>query len=156
MFSVRLSRGFLIAGGGLAAILLLQGCSNSTLARFAPPGLVKYEDIASKKPPNPAIEQTVRDYREDTKSRFPVLSETPTAEPAPQIPTGAVRDATKADLIEGRDELAKALEQDQAAIDADRAAIGDLTEKSDSFASQLDQDSAAAQAERKENLPQQP
>lgn len=156
MFSVRQSNGFRLAASGIAVILLVQGCSNSFLARFAPPGVVKYEDIAGDKPPNPAIEQTVQEYREDTKARFPVLSRTPTSKPLPEKPDSAVRDATMNELIESREKLAQELQNDQAAIDADRTEVDALPGKGEDLAEKLDEDTSAAQAERKDSLSQQP
>ena len=161
MFSVRHSNAFRMAASGAALILLTAGCSSSSfLARFAPPGVVKYEDIASEKPPNPAIEATVRDYREDTRARFPVLSRTPTAGPPPQIPDGARRDALKAELIDGREKLADEVSGDQAAIDAEQAQGEAITSRGERFNDQLERDSAAAKAERRDeltnDLPQEP
>lgn len=156
MFSVRQSNGFRLAASGIAVILLIQGCSNSFLARFAPPGVVKYEDIAGDKPTNPAIEETVQEYREDTQARFPVLSRTPTADPLPEKPGSAVRDAAMNELIESREKLAQELQSDQTAIAADRAEVDALSGKGDALAEKLDEDTSAAQAERKDGLSQQP
>lgn len=157
MFSVRHSNAFRMAASGAALIFLTAGCSGSSfLARFAPPGLVKYEDIAGEKPPNPAIEETVRNYREDTRARFPVLSRTPTAGPAPEIPDGARRDALKAELIEGREKLAEEVSGDQAAVAAEEAQGAAITNRGERFNDQLERDSAAAKEERRNDLTQDP
>ena len=160
MFSVRHSNGFRLAASAAALLFLTPGCSsNSFLARFAPPGVVKYEDIAGDKPPNPAIEETVREYRADTQSRFPVLSQTPTSNPAPQIPESEIRDAQKAALIEGRERLAEEIAGDEAAVEAEEARTA-ITSRGERFNDQLERDDAAAKAERREDLggdaPQQP
>ena len=142
-----------MAASGLALLFLTAGCSgNSFLARFAPPGVVKYEDIAGEKPPNPAIEETVRDYREDPRSRFPVLSRTPTAGPAPERPDGARRDALKAELIESRDRLAAEVSGDEAAVEADQARADAIVDRGARFNDQLERDDAAARAERRDDL----
>lgn len=134
-------------------LFMTQGCaSDSVFARFAPPGVVKYEDIASEKPPNPAIQETVREYRDTTRRRFPVLSRTPTAEPPPQMPDAAVREALRAGLVEGREALAARLADDQAAIAAERGETGEITEEGEAFNAQLKRDAAAAQAERRDAL----
>lgn len=156
MFSVRQSSGFRLAASGIAAILLIQGCSNSFLARFAPPGIVKYEDIAGDKPPNPVIEETIREYRADTKAKFPILSQTPTAGPAPAKPNSNVRDATMTELVESREKLAQELQNDEAAIEADRKEVDALPGKGEALAEKLDEDTIAAQSERKNDLSQKP
>lgn len=153
MFSVRHSNGFRLAASAVALLFLTPACSsNSVLARFAPPGVVKYEDIAGDKPPNPAIEETVREYRADTRSRFPVLSQTPTAGPAPQIPESELRDAQKAELIEGREKLAEEIAGDEAAVEAEEARAAAITSRGERFNDQLERDDAAAKAERREDL----
>ncbi len=142
-----------MAATGAAMIFLTPGCSSdSFLARFAPPGVVKYEDIASEKPPNPAIAETLSEYRETTRKRFPVLSRTPTAGAAPERPDVAARDALKTDLTENRDRLAEEIAGDEAAVAAERNGAGAIAEQGGAVNAQVARDAAAARAERREGL----
>lgn len=156
MLSVRQWNGFWLASAALSAVLLIQGCANSSLARFAPPGFVKYEDIAGEKPPNPVIQESVRNYQQETRGEFPVLSETPSAGQPPERPPDAQRDAALQGLVEQRDVFAAELEADRAAADADLLEREKLSAESDSFAERLEGDLAAARAERQEGVPNTP
>lgn len=60
---------------------LSAGCT--TLKRLAPPGIVKYEDLAGGKPKNPVIANRVKAVRTARDARFPDLSEQPSAAPTP-------------------------------------------------------------------------
>ena len=156
MLSVRQRNGFWLTAAFLSAVLLAQGCANSSLARFAPPGIVKYEDIAGEKPPNPAIQESVRNYRQETRGEFPVLSETPSAGRPPAKPPDEQRDSRLQGLIEKRDVFAAELEADRAAAEADLVERKKLSAESDAFGERLENDLAAARAERRESAPNNP
>ena len=81
------------------AVMSLSGCE--TAKRLAPPGFVKYEDIAQDKPINPEIAQRIAERKSGDEARFPVLSRTPQVRPArsPAIEREISRDT----LIEARD-----------------------------------------------------
>ncbi len=63
----------------LAAFGALAGCSQNQLTRFAPPGIIKYEDIASEKPQNPVVAERIKEHKDRDDAKFPVLSQTPVA-----------------------------------------------------------------------------
>ncbi len=90
------------------------GCT--TLERLAPPGFVKYEDLAGDKPKNAVIQQRVKAVKTARDARYPVLSEQPTTAPV-SMPV-AERDA----LVKVLDEAGTALNTDVAADRAGAAA----------------------------------
>ena len=69
----------------LAALAVLTvgagGCT--TLKRLAPPGFVKYEDLAGDKPKNPVIQERVKAVKAARDAQFPNLSEQPAVAPTP-------------------------------------------------------------------------
>ena len=68
----------LLAGAGVFAV---TGCESGDLARFAPPGIVKYEDLAGDQPVNPDVAQRIEERRaEKGAGKFPRLAETPDEE----------------------------------------------------------------------------
>lgn len=136
-----------------AATLVLSGCSNFDLARLAPPGIIKYEDIAGEKPPNPAIKEAVAARKETADPRFPVLSQTPAAGPPPARPDMARVNAEAAELTETRASLDAGLAEDRAAAKADRAERDALDSRRDSLAEEIDKDAQAASRERAEPMP---
>lgn len=124
----------------MIAALAVAGCASGGLKRFAPPGIVKYEDLAKDQPPNPAIVQRIDEQKDEPGGGFPNLSEQPT-----KLPEGIAkreRDAMIADLLVQRDALNIAVEEDrvladgerQQALEADRDALGDAVAKDDAAA----------------------
>ena len=135
----------LLAGAAVA----LSACSASDLKRFAPPGIVKYEEIAAEAPPNPTIQSEIDRRRDEGDAAFPVLSEMPSEADRPERRASADIDAQTKELktaggeltdsaasdrasIEefnlerealerDRDELMEAVENDQADLDAEKA-----------------------------------
>ncbi|MEL7486760.1 MAG: hypothetical protein AAGJ87_06045 [Pseudomonadota bacterium] len=97
--------------------IVVTGCS--TLQRLAPPGFVKYEDLAKDTPPNPAIEAAVEERTVSRKTRFPRLSEEPNR--APTALSAASRANETVDLLEKRDALQRELDAIRAVADADQA-----------------------------------
>ena len=124
----------LVAVSALLSPFLAQACSTSDLARFAPPGVVKYEDIASKKEPNPAIQERIRERKEGDDVRFPVLSQTPGASDRPQRPIAEDIEAASATLTTARDDLAETVANDRALADADRVELDNVTQGRDDLA----------------------
>lgn len=145
---LRLGKYALFAAIGIAA---LQGCADSQLARFAPPGIVKYEDIASKKPQSPEIVARIEERRSQPDTgKFPVFSETPGKEQRP-----AKRDpATVATQIEELNQKAEAIKaevEQERAIAAEETA-SNLSGEADSLRERVERDNKAAARERREQL----
>jgi hypothetical protein len=64
-----------------AAAAALCSCADLKLERFAPPGVVKFEDLAGDKPTNPAIATRIAERRAASEPLWPDLSSMPTAAP---------------------------------------------------------------------------
>jgi hypothetical protein len=137
-----------------AVVLLTVGCSDLQLARFAPPGIVKYEDIASEKPPNPAIQQMIEERREDREKEFPILAETPSKKDRPQKRSAAENDAVIASLEEARNTLNESIEASRARAKTELAESVPLPERRDALTNQIEQDEAFAKKERKGRKPE--
>lgn len=93
------------------------GCT--TLKRLAPPGFVKYEDLAGDKPKNAVIEERVKAVRTARDARFPNLSEQPAVAPTPM--PAAERKLFLVDLSAAGADLAVKIEADRVAAAADLA-----------------------------------
>lgn len=140
--------------------LLLPGCAG--LKRFAPPGIVRYENLSGDKPQNPQIRARVDARKAEREAVYPNLSEAPRAAPAAMAPEE--QDGLKAALIAARDALAAGMEADRAGAEADRAdgvtlpgARGStlpLEAARDALAEKVETDDARARAER--GLPPRP
>ena len=130
---------------------MVSGCANSELARFAPPGIIKYEDLAGDKPMNPTVAARVEERKaEPDAGDFPILSETPGADQRPVKRTSADIDGEKAGLTAARDELSDEISDDRLAASDDVPA--DLALERDKLKEQVDADNAAAARERREKL----
>lgn len=70
------------AGLALGAFAVAAG-GCTTLERLAPPGFVKYEDLAGDKPKNAVIQERVKAVKDARDARYPNLSEQPSAAPTP-------------------------------------------------------------------------
>jgi len=135
------------------AITSVSGCSSLELSRFAPPGIVKYEEIAGDKPPNPAIEERIRERKKTVDSEFPVLSRTPGKKDRPRPRDETERQADLAELDEARDALESDIAADRAAMEDDRKEQESLFVQRDDLSTDLERDAKAAQKERKSPTP---
>lgn len=125
------------------AALAATGCAGG-LKRFAPPGLVKYEELANDEPINPAIAERVKEHKKQPGGGFPNLSEQPT-----ELPEGIAkpeRDAMLGELLVQRDLLNAAAAEDRAEAAAERD--GSLGEARDALGEAIESDDAAARRER--------
>lgn len=125
------------------AALAAAGCSGG-LKRFAPPGIVKYEELAEDTPPNPAIVERIEAQKDQPGGGFPRLAEQPT-----KLPEGIARperDAMIGELLAKREALDVAIEMDRAAADAER--IEGLEADRDALSEAVAKDDAAARRER--------
>ena len=122
------------------AAIAAAGCSSGSLKRFAPPGVVKYEDRAKGQAPSPVIVERIEAQKDLPGGGFPNLSEQPT-----KLPEGIAkpeRDAMTADLLAQRDALNAAMTEDRAlaeaerlhALEGDRAALSEAVAKDDAAA----------------------
>ncbi|MEM8936890.1 MAG: hypothetical protein AAGC77_10830 [Pseudomonadota bacterium] len=133
-------------------LLCAAGCANLDLARFAPPGLVKYEEIAGDQPPNPEIEKLVAARKEEPNVKFPILSQTPGAADQPKIPSQQVVDAQSQELNAARDAVQLAADNDRKSVEADKSGIDALRDERDALKRRVDQDAIDAADERAEIL----
>jgi hypothetical protein len=102
-----------------AAAMCLAGCADA-VKRFAPPGIVKYEDLAKGEPVDPAIVARIKDRRAAGDATFPNLSEQPRETPEGMAKPDRV--AMEALLTERRDTANGAIAGDRVAAPADRQA----------------------------------
>ena len=129
----------------LPVLLLSAGCSSDQLARLAPPGILKYEEIASEKPANPAIVEEIENRKEDRKARFPNLSEAPQGLERPEDRSV---DAVEADidaLAAARDALQTEVGKERAATADDRSVLEQIEEERDALEAGIDADATAVE-----------
>jgi hypothetical protein len=93
----------------------MGGCT--TMKRLAPPGFVKYEDLAGDKPKNPVIQERVKAVKQARDARFPNLSEQPSAAPEP-MPV-AERDVHLTSLVSVGSALTEQIAADRLAAEID-------------------------------------
>lgn len=146
---VRQSLAFLVAAGAMTA----SGCSSLELARFAPPGFVKYEDIASEKPPNPAIQEVVDARKATPDKKYPKLAETPSPQDRPKKRPLAQVNAEIDDLAAARDSLNDEVARSRELAEAETADAIALPDQRDALDELLQSDEASALAERKDPPP---
>ena len=149
MSDVRYRLGFFLG----AAVLAATGCSSLELARFAPPGVVKYEDIASEKPPNPAIEAVIEARTESSSKDYPNLSKAPSAKDRPRKLSTAQVNYRIDELATARDAINAEVAAARELAEAETANIIPLPEQRDTLEAQLERDEASALAERKDPPP---
>lgn len=125
------------------AALAAAGCA-AELKRFAPPGIVKYEELAKDQPPNPAIVARIEESRNEPGGGFPKLAEQPTA--LPQGIAKPERAAMTEALLVDRDALDAAVAEDRALAEGERDAS--LVEMRDALGEAVAKDDAAARRER--------
>ena len=148
MSAVKPSRSFSCCILVTAAALAVASCSNTSLSRFAPPGIVKYEDIASEKPQNPEVAARIAERRaEKGAGKFPRLSATPGKEDRPEPLPAEEVDAELDMLSEKADRLAAAVADDRAAAEAEMAE--DLQAKREDLTKKAEEDSLEAARDRR-------
>ena len=151
MSAVKLSAPFRRCVLVTAALAALPGCSNLDLSRFAPPGIVKYEEIAGDKPQNPVVAERIAERRaEHGGGKFPDLSAAPDADDRPAKRRAADMKAEISELAGMRDDLTEAAADDRAAADAELA--GDLQAEREALKERVDSDNKEAARERREKL----
>lgn len=96
--------------------LALSGCAG--LKRLAPPGVLKYEELAGDQPPSPIIKERIAASKDLGTGGFPNLVETPSKKPE-GIPK-ATRERESAELLAARDALNAAVAEDRAAAASER------------------------------------
>lgn len=125
------------------AALAATGCSGG-LKRFAPPGIVKYEDLAKDQPPNPVIVERIEAQKAEPGGGFPALSEQPT-----KLPEGIAkpeRDAMIADLLAQRNIVNAAVASDRELAASERGDSLDAVR--DELSEAVAKDDAVARRER--------
>ena len=97
-------------------LFALAGCESGDLSRFAPPGIVNYEELAGDQPPNPEVAARIEERRQEKDSgSFPVLSQTPGKQDRPRKRGAQARNADINELSAERDALAEDVEADRIA-----------------------------------------
>lgn len=146
------------------ALIVLAGFAGgcASLKRFAPPGIVKYEELAGDQPMNAQIKARAAERKASGEQRFPNLSEAPSA--PPQGLSQAEQHVLKDELREARAVLASAIANDLALAAAERAetvalpGVRDpalsLPDARDALAKAVEKDDAIARKER--GLPPRP
>lgn len=128
----------------LAAVAIAAPACSDGLKRFAPPGIVKYEELEKGEPPNPAIVQRINAHEEAPGGGFPNLAEQPST--LPEGIAGPERAAMEASLIAERDALNVAIAAERAAAASERERP--LETERDALSEALAKDDAAARRER--------
>lgn len=129
------------------------GCAELQLSRFAPPGVVKYEDIAGEKEPNPTIVEVIETQKETSTRDYPRLAETPSKKDRPKKRPLSQVDAEIDELATARDELIEHVAEARLEAEADLAERPPLLSKREEMQKQIELDAATAEAERKEAMP---
>ena len=127
----------------LLAALAASGCAGA-LKRFAPPGIVKYEDLAKDQPVNPAIAARVKERSAAGGGGFPPLAKQPT-----EVPAGIAkpeRDGMEETLLAERDALNKAVAEDRSVAAAERDDTPEAAR--DALGDAIDKDNATARRDR--------
>lgn len=106
------------AGICAAAAFAASGCADLNLGRFAPPGVVKYEDIAGDQPPSEEIQSRIAERKAAGEAKTPRLSEQPQLRPD-AMPV-AERNTIVGALHEQRDALNDAVVDDRFAAADER------------------------------------
>ena len=132
-------------------MISLGGCSHEAWRRLAPPGIIKYEDLAGDQPTNTEIQAQIDQRTESGNARYPKISDTPGKTDRPTAPPNEEVAAEISALSTQRDEILEKVDDDRAAVAADRDTLGGLDAERDDLAARLEQDEAAAQRERRNN-----
>ena len=130
-----------------AAAAMASGCSS--LKRFAPPGIVKYEHISDKKSQNPVIKARIAETKKQKQGSFPDLSKEPTKAPEP-MPADE-RAEMISSLRESGDALDAEVAASRAAATAETGAASDkgsLDEARNALDEAVKKDEAAARKEQ--------
>jgi len=136
---------------GCLSVMLLAGCADMQLARFAPPGIIKYEELAGDQPPNPLIAERIEERVEDSDSPFPVIARTPSQSPSGR--PAEQRENLTTGLEDKRDRLDVAIGADWDGVAQDRTRSEGLLDKRDHLAEDLERDAKAAARERQSPPP---
>lgn len=125
------------------AALAATSCSGG-LKRFAPPGIVKYEELAKDEPMDAAIVARIDAQRQEKGGGFPALAKQPTV--VPQGIAKPERNAMTEALLAERDALNAGIAEDQALAAAEREET--LEALRDALGEAVVKDDAAARRER--------
>lgn len=136
-------------------VLGLAGCAG--LERFAPPGIVKYEDLAGDKSQNETIKARVVEVRGARDAEFPNLSNAPQG--APETLSADEQASLETELLAARELLRATVVSDRAGAEADRLATvvlpgvietpSELQAVRDALNAAVANDDAQARSERK-------
>jgi len=98
--------------------VVLGACSNVDLKRFAPPGIIRYENLAKDQPVNPVVDAKIDEIKSRKRKAFPVLSEK--AFDAPDGINAKTRESAEVELIEKRESLEARIADSRTAAAAER------------------------------------
>ena len=135
----------------LPGFAALQGCADTQLMRFAPPGIIKYEEIAGDQPVNPQVAERIAERRAETGgAKFPNLAQAPDEGDRPAMRPTAELQAEKDALAGARDDLADDIAGDRTVAEEELA--DDLAGARDALESDIERDNVEAAAERRKKL----
>ena len=118
---------------GLIVVASLGACSSIDLKTLAPPGIIKYEQIADEKPANPAIVEEIENYKATEERTFPNLAEEPVAGHSLGQAREMRDDMIRDELIAARDALEGDLDEVQNYRAEDESEIDKLLSRRDAL-----------------------
>jgi len=120
----------LIVKAGCFVILVSSLGACETAKRFAPPGFIKYEDLAKDIPVDPAIQARIDSVAVNKEADYPDLSQTPSE--IPKGETKRVRELTVKNLIAVREvidtDIARARSLAEAEFELETKGERDITQ----------------------------
>lgn len=136
----------------IALVIATSACSNFDAKRFAPPGIIKYEDIAGDQPTGPEIQAIIDAQVSSTDDRFPLISDTPDQGDVPKAEGQTVIDGSVNELAAAGTALREAAQSDRDAAASEREEIEQLEQRAEAFREDIEREGAAAKSERLDSL----
>lgn len=128
--------------------IAVSSCADA-VKRFAPPGIVKYEELAKGEPVDAAIAARIKERRVADDAAFPILSEQPSETPEAMAKPDRV--AMEKLLTERRTITNDAIAADRAEAPSDR--VTPLAAQQEAIQAAIEEDRDAAARERAAAIP---
>ena len=128
---------------------LCVGCSSEDLKRVAPPGFIRYEDLAKGEPISPALKSKMEEVAADKNVDYPVLHEQPDARP--RVHDDATVKVIEDALLARREALQAQIDKARRNADAERAE--DLEAMKAALQIEVEADKSAAAGESRLPIP---
>ena len=133
----------------LPFLLLLAGCGDIQWARLLPPGLIKYEEIASEKEANPVIAAEIEQRIEGQEKEYPKLARQPGVAEVPEGKDPTQMESEISELTEARDTLEAQTAEDRRAAEEERLDNTELLTDGEKLDEDLENDKDAIARERR-------